>query len=461
MNIERGVFDDLSVLDYRYWSPKLSEYLSEHAFVQYKLKVEAMLVRVLCKRGVCSADIAEEIWQACLSVTVGEVYEEEKKTKHDIRALVHCIQKRVSDVAKPFVHLTATSYDIIETANAMRYMDVVTRVLRPGLSDLMGVLITIVEREADTLQIGRTHGQHAVPITFGFAIAQYVSRLGELVQKLFSCTIHGKFSGAVGAYNASSLFFDDPVVFENEIVGALGLDEPYEIATQIAPPECLVRLLSEATMIAGVLANLADDMRQLQRTEISEVGEHFAEGQVGSSTMPQKQNPVTFENVKSMWKIVVARMQTVYMDQISEHQRDLTGSASGRTFPEIICYVAVMVSRMTHALKGLRVDRERMQHNFRISRNVVAGEGLQVLLSAYGCLDAHKKVQALTVEAKQKDVSIYVLAWNNGELVPYLEKFSVRQRDALQHPEMYTGIASQRARAVVVHWKGWFDEGGG
>ena len=285
----RDQFDSISPVDYRYWDREAAKYLSENGFTRYKLLVELALVRVLHRRGICPEVVVKKVEAACSQVTTAEVYKEEDRIRHDMRALVNCIRAKVSDATKPYVHMTATSYDIIGPANAARYKDVVEKVLVPSLTKLEGVLIGITLREAEAVQIGRTHGQHAVPITFGFALAGYVSRLGSSIEtlKVLATGLPGKFSGAVGAYNASLLFFDDPEGFEAEVLAELGL-APAEHSTQIVPPEAMTRLFCEVTIAAGILANLSDDMRNLQRTEIGEVGEEFEAAQVGSSTMPQK-----------------------------------------------------------------------------------------------------------------------------------------------------------------------------
>ncbi len=272
----RNQFDSISPIDYRYWDKEVAQYLSENGFTRYKLLVALALVKVLHRRGICSEEVVGEVETACGQVTTMEVYEEEDRIRHDIRALVNCIRAKVSDAAKPYIHMTATSYDIIDTANAARYKEVAEKALIPSLVKLEGVLIGITIREAETVQVGRTHGQHAVPITFGFALAGYVSRLGSCIETLKALVseLPGKFSGAVGAYNASSLFFDDPEGFEAEVLIEMGLAAA-EHSTQIAPPEALTRLFCEITIAAGVLANLSDDMRNLQRTEIGEVGEEF------------------------------------------------------------------------------------------------------------------------------------------------------------------------------------------
>lgn len=452
-------FDSVSPVDYRYGNSELKEYLSENAFTRYKMKVEIALVQALCRRDVCSEEVVKEVKAACEQVTTEEVYAEEKRIGHDIRALVNCIRAKVSDGAKPYVHMTATSYDIIDSANAARYQDAIARVLIPSLIDLEKVLIDIALREADTVQIGRTHGQHAVPLTFGFAIAGFVSRLGMSIQMLeyLVSVLVGKFSGAVGAYNALSLFFEDPEEFESEVLDELDLAVA-EHSTQIVPPEALVRVFNEMITVVGIMANLSDDMRNLQRTEIGEVGEEFSKDHVGSSTMPQKRNPINFENAKSLWKVIMPRMITMYMDQISEHQRDLTNSASGRTYGEMIDYTLSIAKRLMRTMKKLVVDTRSMQRNLGLQQDMILAEPLQLILGHLGHPNAHEKVKHLCATARTEECTLAELLMYDTELEPYVAQMTTRQRDILSNPSRYTGMAAKQARIIAERWKREFGD---
>jgi adenylosuccinate lyase len=447
-------FDSIAPVDYRYWDEETAKYLSDNAYLRYKLSVELALVKALQKRGICPPEVVKEIEAACASVTAEEAYAEEEKVKHDIRAMVNIIRSKVSDTAKPYVHMTATSYDISDTANAARFRDVTMKVLVPALETLQKTLIAIAEKEADTVQVGRTHGQHAVPITFGYAIAGYVSRLGQSIEALKELAkgLKGKFSGAVGAYNASSLFFDDPEGFEKDVLSELGL-EPVEHATQVTQAEPMIRLLAETTIAAGILAQISDDMRHLQRTEIGEVGEEFEKSQVGSSTMPQKRNPINFENAKSLWKIVMPRIVTAFMDQISEHQRDLTNSASGRTYGETIAYTVSMAKRLTKTMGKISVDRAHLESNLSMQKGLIAAEPLYILLASFGHPDAHEKVRNLTLTAQKEGKSLEDVAFADGEMGPYLGRMTDKQKGILKNPSSYTGISAQKTKKIAGDWK--------
>jgi len=438
---------------------KMSQYLSEEAFVRYQLKVEAALTRALSKRGLCSSAVADEVEQACRHVSVEEVYEEEQKTRHNIRALVNCIQRRVSESARPFVHFTATSVDIMDTANALRYRDFTRNVIMPEGLALLQTLIDLALREKSTVQMGRTHGQHAVPITFGFAVAEYVARFGNRLAEIERTAenLRGKMAGAVGAYNASSIFFDDADVFEQEVLSQLDL-KPAEFATQIVMPEYMTDFVHAVVSGFGVLANLADDVRHLQRSEIGELAERFEAGQVGSSTMPHKRNPWNFEHVKSMWKAFMPRIVTVYMDQVSEHQRDLTNSASGRFTPEILAGFVLAVNRLQMVVSKLVVDKDRMAANFEVSKDNVIAEPLYILLAASGHPDAHEAVRRLSVEANAKKTTVRELVAQKPEFAEFLSGLSPRQMEFINRPETYIGRSVQKTEAVCERWQRFIDE---
>ncbi len=454
------VYDCVSPLDFRYYGtePRMREllepYVTEAARLRSELAVEVALVRVLARRGVCPQEAAEEIAAAAEQVTAEEVGEEEARIHHNTRAMVNVLRAKVSEAARPYVHFTMTSFDVVDTARAWLFRQATQEAVVPELVKLEEVLIGLALREKDTLQIGRTHGQHAVPITFGFAVAQYVNRLGLCIEGLQRAAeaLPGKISGAVGAYNASALFFDDPVGFEAEVLAEMGL--PAALAsTQIVPPEPMADFAHALTTVLGVFANLADDMRQLQRTEIGEVGEEFAAEQVGSSTMPHKRNPWNFESVKSMWKAFVPRIVTMYMDQISEHQRDLSNSASQRFLPETLVAVASTTLRLWQVMGRLVTDRERMAQNLGLTRGLIAAEPAYLLLAAYGHPDAHERLRKLTLEAQATGRALGELLFGAEDLKPYLDRFTERQKEVLLQPELYTGIAARKTEQVCAFWQ--------
>lgn len=462
---QRSLFLNLSPLDHRYYLAnrdlfdRLGACLNEEASVRYAVRCEVALLKahvdlhfpVSSHPALISAlDRLESV------VHPEDVYAEEEKTQHNIRALVNVIKRHLPDALVPYVHLGATSVDMLDTANALKVRDAVKGVLLPLLADLELALAKLARQEAETPQIGRTHGQYAVPITVGFALAEYVSRLGKSILEVrrLADTLKGKFAGAVGAYNATSVMTTDPQGLERKVLGYLGL-EPSEHSTQLVEPEYLLRLLLELNVAFGVIANLADDLRNLQRSEIGEFRELFIATQVGSSTMPQKRNPWNSEHVKSLWKAFAPRVMTFFLDQISEHQRDLTNSASGRFVTDYLAGFVAATARILKVVSTLSVDRERLDRNLKAGAgDLVLAESVYILLSLAGEPEGHEVVRVLTLECDQEKKPLIdalkarPTIWT--KLVDELKSRTGWEAETFfSTPAMYHGQAPVKARALA------------
>lgn len=448
-------YSGIDPLDGRYFDNAIAQYLSERSRVAYQAYVQAALAQTLADFGICSRSVANEIEQAARSIKIEAVYKEEQTTKHDIKALANCIKAKVSKQAKPYVHFGATSYDIIITAQALQLHDAAQQLVLPRLEQLVKTLITMAEQYADTIQIGRTHGQHALPITFGFTIAEYVQRLGDSGQALraLSQELVGKFSGAVGSYNALSVFVKDPLEFEKTLLTKVGL-QPAPYSTQIVPPEGIIRLMDELAIAGGIMANLAHDMRHLQRSEIAEVQEKFEAGQTGSSTMAHKRNPWNFENVISMYKQVFSQSINANLNIASEHQRDLTDSASARFYPLALAGVASMASRLHGVMAKLEVDADNMQRNLLLTSGAIAAEPLYLQLARLGHTKAHEKAKSLAHHALEQGISLVKAIEQDSEAHKYWQKLSKKEQQIIIEPERYyTGLAAKKARLICRTWK--------
>ena len=448
-------FSAVDPLDGRYYDTETAKYLSEASRITYQAYVEAALAQTLAEYKICSTEIADEIEAAARKIDPEAVYQEEQTTKHDIKAVVNTIKANISPEAQPFVHFGATSYDIVATAQALQLRDVTVNVVVPRLKLLLKTLLDIAEEHKGTLQIGRTHGQHAVPVTFGFAIAEYVSRIGVTTSALeaLSDELVGKFSGAVGAYNALSIFSEDPLEFERSVLAKVNL-KPAEYSNQIVPPETVIRIMDELAIAAGIMANISHDMRHLQRTEIAEVQERFEKGQTGSSTMAHKRNPWNFENVISMHKQVLSQTVNANLNIASEHQRDLTDSASSRFFTVSFASVASMTSRLNRIMNKLEVNTEAMQKNLVLTEGAIAAEPLYLLFEKHGHTQAHEKAKELAHQALANKVSLAEAVAADGEGSEYWNKFSELEKNIITEPEkFYSGKAEQKTELVIAVWQ--------
>jgi adenylosuccinate lyase len=473
--MSRDIFLNISPLDHRYSVSEaavfesLSAYISERAAVRYCARAEIALIKThLALRNQLTVPLKAALDRAASAVDPDAVYAEEEKTKHNIRALVNVLKQIVPAGTAHLVHLGATSVDILDTALSMRVRDCVRRVILPLLKGLEQNLCVIVLREAETPQVGRTHGQHAVPITFGFAVAEYVSRLGKSILEIErrAGELKGKLAGPVGAYNGTAMLVRDPEELEKRYLAYLGL-KPSEHSTQLVEPEYLLRLLLELNVAFGVVANLADDLRNLQRSEIGEVFEQFGSEQVGSSTMPQKRNPWNSEHVKSLWKAFAPRVATFFMDQISEHQRDLSNSASGRFVADYLAGFSFAVERMKSVIAGLRADREGMTRNLNNAGGKVKGgvlaEPAYLLLSEAGIADAHELIRKITLEAERTGGSFFDALSAHADtfavIIAQLEKLGISDPASFfACPERYRGLAAEKAKRLAEKYGNIFAE---
>jgi adenylosuccinate lyase len=447
--MNRDIYENISPLDARYYTGNrklvdaLSRYISERSLITYEAVVEAALVTAMENHGLVRRGASAQMKKACRSITPEEVYEEEEKTRHNIRALVNVMQRHVDPDVGSMIHLSATSEDITGTAQALRIRDVLFKVVVPVCLDLLEVFADIAGREADTVQIGRTHGQHAVPVTVGYLFAGYADRFGGRVERIAAAAkeLRGKMSGAVGAYNASALLVGDPRAFEIDALRVLKI-EPAEFSSQIVEPEYLLDLIHAIVSGFGILAQVGDDLRNLQRTEIGEMGETFEKGQVGSSTMPHKRNPWNFE--------FVPRMVTRYLDQISEHQRDLTNSASGRFVVEIITGFTLAANRLLAQLRKLSIDRENLRRNLQSTKGMFLAEPLYILLASKGVGNAHELVKGATLAAQREGRSFFDVVREEGDFraVTDTETWTALTED----PARYLGKARERSIALSSLW---------
>lgn len=461
-------YGSIDPIDDRYAEAEIQKYFSSETRIATQAYVEAALAHTYADFGKCSREVAIEIENAARDISAKEVDDREygrgafieAGTGHDIQALVDAISARVSDEARPWVHAAATSYDIISTANSLQYREGTQKLVIPRLVKLGDTIADITSEHAVTAQVGRTHGQHGVPITFGFATSRYLGRLGETLETMdrASLNLQGKFSGAVGGYNASSLINADPKEFESAFLAKLGLP-PCEHATQIVPAENLVRLLTEFANASGIMAQIGEDMRHLQRTEIAEVGESFDTAKrTGSSAMPQKRNPIHFENAAGMYREVLGQLFVAFQNLPSEHQRDLRDSAPMRFNGIIPAIVARTARTLNRTMAALEVHEVNLARNLGMTQGAIGSEALQVLMRDLGHPAAHSAVKRVVQKALEDDVPFREAITQDEELVSFLSRLTQGQLKAVFEPESnYLGLTEEEALENVDRWKSSVD----
>ena len=345
----------------RYGTPEMLKIFEEETRVQKLLDVEAALALAHAEVGNIPRKDAEKIAAMASTkyVKVERVKAIEKEIKHDIASLVRALSE-VCGASGAYVHLGATSYDIVDTANALQLKDALA-VIEKKLVDFKAILQKQALLHKDTVMIGRTHGQHALPITLGFKFAVWGYEVNRHLERIDECkkrVLVGKVSGAVGTQAGLGEHAEQ---IQELVMKRLGL-QAAEISTQIVQRDRYAELICIYAMVASSLENFATEIRELQRPEIAEVFESFeAKKQVGSSTMPHKQNPETCERVCGLARIVRSLSTPALEDMVTWHERDLTQSSAERfILPESNILLDYMLNLMCNIVANLRVDSERM-----------------------------------------------------------------------------------------------------
>ena len=429
----------------RYGTPEMLKIFEEETRLQKLLDVEAALALAHAEVGNIPTKDAEKIAAMADTkhVKVERVKAIEKEIKHDIASLVRALSE-ICGSSGAYVHLGATSYDIVDTANALQLKDA-SALIEKKLVDLKVILQNQAAQYKETVMIGRTHGQHALPITLGFKFAVWGYEIDRNIERLNECkkrVLVGKISGAVGTKASLGEHAD---VIQELVMKRIGLNAA-EISTQIVQRDRYAELMCIYAIVASSLENFATEIRELQRPEIGEAFEAFeASKQVGSSTMPHKQNPETCERVCGLARIVRSLSTPALEDMITWHERDLTQSSAERfILPESNILLDYMLSLMCNIASNLRVDKERMIQNLSLTQGRAMSESVMMTLAKKGVnrQEAHELLRKLTIQsALEKRNFKQVLL--QDKLVS--SKLTEKEIDQALNPKNYLGTAVKQA----------------
>jgi adenylosuccinate lyase len=429
----------------RYGTPEMLRIFDEETRTQKLLDVEAALALAHAQVGNIPKKDAEKIAEmaSIKYVKVERVKAIEKEIKHDIASLVRALSEACGE-SGAYVHLGATSYDIVDTANALQLKDAIN-ILEKRLCEFKQILQRQSGKYKETVMIGRTHGQHALPITFGFKLAVWGYEINRHIERLFECkkrVLAGKVSGAVGTQAGLG---EQASKIQELVMKRLGLATA-EISTQIVQRDRYAELICIYGMVASSLENFATEIRELQRPEIGEVFESFeVSKQVGSSTMPHKQNPETCERICGLARIVRSLTMPALENMITWHERDLTQSSAERfILPESSILLDYILSLMCSIVANLRVDSERMLQNLLLTQGRAMSESVMMTLTRKGVnrQEAHELLRQLSIKsASDKEPFKKVLR----EDAFISSRLSEKEIDEALDPKNYLGTAVKQA----------------
>jgi adenylosuccinate lyase len=362
----------------RYTRPEMGAVWSDEAKYAKWLAVELAVCDAYAHRGAIPAEAVARI-RSRARVDARRIEEIEARVRHDVIAFLTSLEEAIGEDSR-FVHLGLTSSDVVDTALALQLVEAGDRLLG-GLDRLREALRGLALRHRDTVTIGRTHGVHAEPTTFGLKVAGWYAEAGRNRERLVrarEAVRVGKISGAVGNFAHVA-----PEV-EVEVCRTLGL-EPAPVSTQIVQRDRHAEFVTTCAIVGGSLEKIATEVRSLQRTEILELEEPFVEGQKGSSAMPHKRNPVACEQVCGLARVLRANAGAALEDQALWHERDITHSSVERVIlPDSTILLDYLLAQMTGILDGLVVDADRMRENLDRSYGLVYSQRVLLALTEAG-----------------------------------------------------------------------------
>jgi adenylosuccinate lyase len=349
----------------RYTHPEMGRIWSDERRYETWLQVEIAAAEAMARAGIVPAEAAREIRERG-AFDIARIEEIEQVTQHDVIAFTTAVAEHVGPSAR-WLHFGLTSSDVIDTAQALQMREACDLLLA-GLHELMLAVRTRADEHRATPMIGRTHGVHAEPMTFGLKLARWHAELMRgvvRIRRARDVIAVGKLSGAVGT------FAHLPPAIEAEVCRALGL-EPALVASQVIQRDRHAELLAALAITASSLEKFALEIRGLQKTEIGEVEEPFATGQKGSSAMPHKRNPIGCEQVVGLARLLRANAAAAFENNALWHERDISHSSVERVIlPDSFIALDHMLRRFTRIVAGMVVYPERMRENLDRSHGVV------------------------------------------------------------------------------------------
>ena len=419
----------------RYTRPEMGRIWSEENKYRQWLEVELATAEALAETGEVPVEAAQ-LLRKHASFTVERIQEIEREVRHDVIAFTTAVAESMSAAghaeASRWLHYGLTSNDVVDTAQAL-ILRAASEIISKEINSLSDTLKRRALEFKHTVQIGRTHGIHAEPITFGIKLALFYDEIRRDLARFCAAAEDlrvGKISGAVGTFGHIG-----PEA-EERICRRLGL-RPAAIASQVISRDRHAAYVSALALVAATMEKIALEIRHLQRTEVREAEEPFAAGQKGSSAMPHKRNPVTCEQICGLARVVRANAQAAFENIALWHERDISHSSVERIIlPDSTILVDSMLSKTNWLMNGLRVSPERMKRNLDLTKGLVFSGQLLLDLTAAGMLreEAYRIVQGHAMRAWDEDEDFRALIEGDPEIATYLtranlaESFSVSRQ---------------------------------
>jgi len=444
-------------IEYRYGTEEMRNIWETDNKLQKMLDVEAALSEAEAQLDIIPKDAAAEIKSkaSIKFVTSKRVSEIEAETNHDIASIVKALAEVCKNDAGEYVHFGATSNDIIDTSQSLLFKESI-KVLKGRLTELLKVILELADKNKNNVCIGRTHGQHALPTTYGMKFAIWADELHRQINRLDECSERlcvGMMTGAVGTTAALGI---EGLAVHKRVSKLLDL-KPVLISNQVVQRDAHAEFIMDLANIASTLEKMALEIRNLQRTELDEVGESFdPRKQVGSSTMPHKMNPITAERICGISRVIRAYVAPALQNNPLWHERDLTNSSCERIILPESCMLTDYIIKLSLKLfKNLVFKPENIERNLNLSHGLIMAERVMAELTRKGVgrQTAYALVRVCALDANKKGIGLKEVISLSTEVTKYL---SSEEIDEIMNPHTYIGSAVQMVDNVLAESKDWF-----
>jgi adenylosuccinate lyase len=432
-------------IEYRYGTSEMKAIWSEDCKLRYLLEVEVALAKAEADHGYIPRKAANEIETAVSKVTLTRVGEIEAEIHHDIMAVVKAISEQIG-TENDYVHYGATSNDIIDTALSLQLRDSL-RILASKLKRLRTVLANLADENKSRVCAARTHGQIAVPTTYGLRFAIWAMEIDRHLNRLFESRKRIEVGQMTGAVGTQAAFGKKGAVIQARTLELLGLGS-VEVSTQIIQRDRHAEFIMLLANIATSLEKIFIEIRTLQRSEIAEISEGFGKKQVGSSTMPHKRNPIKSEQICGLARIVRSFVLPSLENNTLWDERDLTNSSSERIiFPETTILTDHIITLSIDVLSNLEFNEERIKQNLSLMRGLNMSEAVMIQLTKkVGRQRAHEIIRSAIMEAYTRGEALSETLLKEPLIIKY---FSKDQLERMILPENYIGTAIEQVERVV------------
>lgn len=413
----------------RYSRKEMSAIWTEHNQFQSWLDVELAVCKAWSELGHIPKEDVDVLYEKA-SFDIDRIKEIEETTRHDVVAFTRAVSETLGP-EKKWVHYGLTSTDVVDTATGVRLKQANT-LLKKGIDRLLAVLAAKAKEHKYTVMMGRTHGIHAEPTTFGLKCALWYAEMLRNQERFYKASDeieYGKISGAVGT------FANIPPQIEVLVCGYLGL-KPAPISTQTLQRDRHAHYMSTIALIGSSLEKMAVEIRHLQKSETREVEERFMAGQKGSSAMPHKRNPIGSENITGCARVLRGYMVTAFENIPLWHERDISHSAAERIIlPDATILLDYMLDRFARILENLVVFEENMLENIQKTHGLVFSQRLMLMLINKGVSreESYDMIQPLAMKAWENRLPLMELALNDTRVSSQLDEHEIREAFDLKH----------------------------